>query len=1332
MNYTNLHGHTDMTNALLGFPDSVNKINEYIQTAYDLGLNGISITEHEGISSHVQAIKYYKEMNKDREFKLIFGNEIYLVDEQEDLDNRNPEIETRVPYYHFLLNALDEVGHKQIRELSARAWQRAYMNRGLMRKPTYYSDIEDIIKSNQGHIVSSSACLGSYLSKMILDWKLQNNDNIKIKIHTFITWCIDVFGKENFFFEMQPCKVDNVEQRTVNDTLLFLSNVYDIKVICTTDSHYLIKDKAFIHKTLLNSKEGDREVEAFYSTTYLMGEQELRDYFINCDYDNEIINKMFQNTNDICNRVQFYDFEHAPMIPQLPLDKIPSFQIQHRYKQYYEKYKEFNYYANIGNIYDSYFFYRIEKALYELVELKEKEISIYIERLDKEMHELRLVSEAFNDHMAGYYTSMSKIIDLIWDSDSFSMPARGSSAGFLVCYLLEITQIDPVPLGDYFPYWRHMSAERGLEIGDIDDDSQSSKKNIIIDSIKKYWHEDRVLNVATFSKLTSKTAIEKSCKGLGISDDVAGYLKSMIPIERGSIWSLNDCLFGDKEKGRKPVTAFVNEINKYEYLKESALGIEGLIINRGIHASGLLIGNEPYVNTISCMRSPKGVLCSCYDLHDAEYCGQTKVDMLTVAASDKIRKTMDLLIEHGYIEWQGSLKKTYWKYLHPDVLNYDNLEMWKMIKQIYSIFQFDTPVSVRALSQTNPTNVMDLSATNSLLRLMEQNGQENPLEKYTRYKENIQNWVQDCLDFGLNEQEMNIIKKYCSDSYMLADSQEKVMLISMDKNVSGFSLKDANKIRKAIAKKSSQVLEETKKMFFEACTKQGTRDVFADYVWNVMFAMSFGYSFSQLHSYSYSIIALQELNLNYFYPSIYWNTACLTVESSSEEAGYNEEQESKGGATNYGRIAKSIYKMKKFGVNILPPDINLSNISFTPIEKDNTIRFGLGGISGINQDIATDIISGRPYNSFEEFYNYHKNTQFPATNTNGESIQRKSMVTTSKFVKLIQAGCFDSLNIDRITAMKWLVYYENPPKQSLTMANINNAIKLGISLPKDLIKALQFKQYVLSKEFFYQQDPKYKSKKHYLVEPRFALRHLEKYYLADMKEDIDYYYEGNNLFVIDKSLEKVMAKDLSQLQTLLNEPEIIKDYNQRMLQNAYISLVKTEDINKWSFDSLAYYGNYGHELENINYEEYNLSNYANLPEYPIFELKSYGKREWRQYELSRICGVVLDKNDTKSMVDILTPENDVVVVKFNSGQYSYYNQTISEINEDGKKEILDGSFFKRGSLLMITGYRKGEDGFNAKNYKRSGYVHTVIKINKVYSNGELDLQTCRYNDEEND
>ena len=329
----------------------------------------------------------------------------------------------------------------------------------------------------------------------------------------------------------------------------------------------------------------------------------------------------------------------------------------------------------------------------------------------------------------------------------------------------------------------------------IDNDSEASKKKQIVNKMKEYFGEDKVLNVATFSKISSKTAIERACKGMGIGSDIAGYLKSLVPVNRGKVSKLKDCLTGPNS-----VKELVTEISKYPDLKEACLALEGVLLNRGTHAAGVIVCNTPYTDYISAMRSPDGTLETCYDLWDSEEAGCIKFDMLTTVCADKIHKTMDYLLEYGKIKWEGSLKATYYKWIHPNVINYDNKDMWAILPSIYSVFQFDTPISSKALSATHPQSVMDLSAANSLLRLMPDNADETPIDKYKRYKESHEAWVQDTISYGLTDGERDVLWEYLADAYGLADSQEKIMRLSMDPRVSGYGLKDANKLRKSIAK----------------------------------------------------------------------------------------------------------------------------------------------------------------------------------------------------------------------------------------------------------------------------------------------------------------------------------------------------------------------------------------------------------------------------------------------------------------------------------------------------------------------------------------------------
>ena len=1307
MTYFNNHNHTEDSNALLGFPDVLCRIPELIQTAYDLGLDGITITEHEGISSHIEALKYLegarKPQKKDgveqpplitRPFKLALGNEIYLLEEWEDEDNRNGE--TKHPYYHFVLTALDTEGHHQLRQLSTRAWLRAY-KQFIWRRPTYYSDLEEIIKPNQGHVIASTACLGSRIDKLLLANEID-------KVNLEVGRLVDIFGEGNLYIECQPSKEKGTDQSKVNNLLWQTAKYHKIPIIPTTDTHYIKKEDAIYHKVYLQSQEGDREVDDFYATAYLMSPDELREH-LKIDFTDEKIDQMFEWSRELGEKIGEYKIRHDPIIPQVPLDKIPNFEIKHLFEDYYGTYKNFGWYSNRDEIHERLFFSQIEDGLQVKVVGRGEPIEQYIARLNEEWTELRIISEQLSTSMPSYYSTMSFIIDLIWDVGSLAMPARGSGAGFLTCYLLDITQIDPVPLGDYFPSWRHLNHLRGVELPDIDNDSEASKKKLITQAIKDFFGHDRVLNVATFSKISSKTAIEKACRGLGISDDVAGYLKSLVPVNRGKVLSLKECIYGDEKKGIKPVYTLVNEMAKYPNLTKSCLKLEGLKTNRGQHAAGVIVCNEPYTNYIASIKSADGTDTTCYNLWDSEEASCIKFDMLSVVAADKIHKTLDYLLKYGKIEWQGSLKATYNKYIHPDVLEYDDPDMWAILPSIYSVFQFDTPISSKALSATKPKSVMDLSAANSLLRLMPDGADETPIDRYIRYKSNHQEWVNDTVAFGLNDEERECLWEYLADAYGLADSQEKIMRLSMDRRVSGYTLKEANKLRKSIAKKDEKLQAEAKAQFFEYGRKLGTREVFLDYIWNVVFAASMGYSFSQLHSYSYSIIALQELNLNWFYPRVYWNCACLSVEAS----GINEDGESNG-TTDYGEVAKAIYKMKQSNIEVAPPSANDSELDFTPREKDNTILFGLAGIAKINADIANQIISNRPYASFKDFYN--KNSY------------DGSLITNSKFVTLIKAGCFDEFEPNRIKVMKQYIVLSTPVKSELTMQNLPEIMRIKVKLPRELTAPYNFKRYVCSKQFLYGTHPQFRSKKLYWLDDK-ALRYFNTNCCNELQEGVDWFEQDDMTLVVDKAIEKLFKPVMEALKEYINRPEFIKEYNKCLYRAKYEDMIEVEDVNKWGFEACAYYPYGGHELSNLDLDRYNISRFEDLPEEPVFIEKSYGKRSWKQYDISAICGTVLARNDNNHLISILTPDNEVVNIKFNGGAYAHYKAQISEQGAEGKKIVRDKSWFERGSLIIVAGYRRGDD-FVAKKYKSSVFNHQVQKIDIVNEDGSAVIRSTRY------
>ena len=1298
--YTSLHVHSEYSSALLGFTDSIIHIKDALNWCYEHGLRGMSLSDHEGCSGFIEMEQAVNEMSLERPFQHIFANEIYLLSEQENELKDDPN--KRPYYWHFLLNCLDEEGIHMLYELSSRAWLRSYVYRGLRRRPTFYSDIEEIIGKNQGHIVGSSACLGGYLPHLIL------GDDIQ-KAKEFIGWGVKTFGKGNFFLECQPCLENNDEQIKVNKVLWQLHEELNIPIIVTTDAHYLEAKDRLIHKAYLASKDGGdtREADSFYMTAHLFSPSELRDALHIC-FDDDQIDVMFQTTNEIADRVQPFSLKKTTQVPALP--SLPEFKIVHKYKRYYPKYEYIDYFANSKDPYEQYYYYQVEKGLIKHEATHDIDLNKYLNQINTEMEQVKGLGDIF-DHqrMCDYFTVVQKVIDLIWsEGDSLVGIGRGSAGCYVTNFLLGITGIDPQreELTEFYPWWRFCSTARSDSIFDIDIDIESFQKEKIIKAIKDYFGERRVCQVVTWGRLSARTAIERACRGMGISMDVAGYLRSLVPVKRGAIYSLNDCLYGNEKKGRSKVPGFANELNKYPGLLDTALAFEGLIISSGVHAGALNVLKSDFTDTGALMVSPNGAIINQYDLHHGEYGGQLKFDLLSIDALCCIRSCLNLLLENKKIEWQGSLRKTYNHYLRYDVLEQDDKKMWSLLPTMVNAFQYDSRAGQDALRKVGAQNLIELTLANGLMRLAVPEG-EQPMDKYVRYRKDINEWYKDMTDYGIGTEEQEILKDLLSPYYGLMIAQATMMKVLMDERVCGFTLKQSDRARKAIAKKNAEAMAETEKLLYEKGTECGRSKAFLDYLWNVQIEMSKSYAFDFSHSHEYSTECLQELNLYYKFPKVYWNTAVITTQAQVED-----EREGSAVAINYGKIAQSIYKAKSNGIIVKAPSINNSGLAFTPREEDGSILFGLGAISGINNDVTSQILSNRPYTSFTDFYN--------------KNAYKGSLVTKSKFIQLIKAGCFDEFEPDRRIVMRQYFTLTTPNVTSLAMNNIGQIKAARIPIPKSIISPYNFRKYVCNKQFKYGNHPKFKSKTLYWLDQK-ALKYFENHCKSSMVEGVDYWFEDDRWIVVDKSLEKLLAPSIETLKDYINTPEFLDKFNKARAKQSMIESVDGLDVNRWSFQSCAFYSQ-EHELANVDLTKYSISHFSDLPEEPQFVERSFGKRSWKQFELSAICGVVIGRTDSHHLVTILTPDNEVVNVKMNDGAFAHYKAQLSTINPDGTKTVIEKSWLERGDLLICCGYRRGTDEFVTKKYKASIFPSQLMKITNI-NGSNIEIQTERYSEE---
>jgi len=1346
--FVHLHVHSEYSN--IRILDSINKIEDMITYVNKLGNLAMAITDHECLSSHVkflntvEKLKSKEKIHKD--FKPILGNEIYLVDEETMYEEMKEQGKTQ--FYHFILLAKDNEGHEQIRKLSTKAWKRMFNYKGIERVPTFYSDIEEIINECRGHLIVSSACLGGRLPNLILNLLQEENkekqEQIKDEIDYFINWCLDLFG-EDFYIELQPSLQQ--EQIDFNIMAIKIAKAYGIKWIVTTDAHYLTSKDREIHKAFLTSEEdsnGNREVDMFYSTTHFFTVDEI---FKNMDYlEIEDIEKAILNTKEITDKVKGYDFFAESIIPLRKLPKKSEwYSVNQKILDKYPYIKEL--YEDIENQH-TFLITQIFKGIEER-EIKKEKLDDVLERVNIECKEITGASKVKHQPMGAYLNTMQKNIDIIWEeAESFVGPGRGSANGYIINYLLGITQVNPLEQGVEMPHWRFMSAERP-DIFDIDIDYSSHKKDVVMDKIVKYYQSigGDAIRVCTFGTETSKSAILTGCRGLHINNDVALYLSSLVPIERGKVWSIHDCFYGDLDNGRKQVTEFRNMVSEYadKNLLNIILGIEGLINKRSTHACGVIILNEPITKHNSVMRSPSGELISAYELHDSEQVSNLKYDFLNTKTESMLQLTMEMLVKNNKIEWQGSLRKTYNKYLHPDVIDFKSKEMWAILckGEILSAFQFESSVGEQAIKLIQPQNLIDASNGNTVMRLMVDSG-EQPLEKFVRYKNNISEWYRDMKKFGLNKEQIKIMERHLLQDNGVCSSQERMMLLTMDSNIAGFGVIESNKLRKGVAKKQQKLIDDAKTMFFEWGKKANAPQILLDYIWNEQIALQLGYSFSILHAVAYTIILIQQLNLVYYYPPIYWNTAVLMVESGAvdRETCEDSDIEAKERTTNYGEIAKAIGKLQSKDINVSLPYINKAEQGFLPDEQNNEIIFGFKGIMKINNETAQTIMQNRPYKNLKDFHERLVLIKKETTLKTGKS-QMRSLVAEGQTIMLIKAGSFDKIeNKPREEILEDYLRLLNPSKTKLNSKDISKIAELGI-IPielKDELRFYNFREYLISMKKITDEQSKtiawHKIKDIYNDEDtEHANNFFLEHFANDMQEDKDYKYDDEGYLLValgtsrKGSFESVYKNKVVQLNKWITTEECIKTYTNIIFQNIKNQYMKG-NISSWEMESMSFYSKEsGHELANVNKEKYGIVDFYSLPEEPIvIGFTKYKGLQYPKFQLDRIIGTVLDRDKNKHSVTILTPEG-VVTLKFYSGQFSFYDKTISKdngIDDKGKtkKIILENGWFKRSELLLVTGFRRG-DIFKPKRYKNSIYQHSIQRIIEVKEDGTLILQSDR-------
>ena len=591
------------------------------------------------------------------------------------------------------------------------------------------------------------------------------------------------------------------------------------------------------------------------------------------------------------------------------------------------------------------------------------------------------------------------------------------------------------------------------------------------------------------------------------------------------------------------------------------------------------------------------------------------------------------------------------------------------------------------------------------------------------YKYPIMFWNCACLinDAGGNDEERALMHRELDVSNGLCITQEQFMKLVQLPECGGWDLQWADRLRKSIAKKNPKEYEALTAEFFKGIREKGCSERFCNYVWSVQIALSRGYGFNASHTLAYSIIALQEMNLAWKYPIVYWNTANLIVDSGGvqsfedeeveeaelevkQEVGIDEAEEDeeeweeaneveeiniedkkkkKTKSIDYGRVASIIGKMGNEGIKVSPPDINNSSFTFTPIAKDNKILYGLRGITRISVDKVNEIIAARPYSSMNDFLS-------------------KIKVNKIQMSNLIKAGAFDSIEgIAREDIMRKYLESIADKKQRLTLQNMQMLIN------KELIpEEMQF----YAKLFLFNKFLKTcKDGINYSLNEA-ALNFISNNFDSDLIED--------GTYILQKTWDNLYKKVMEPMRQYLkdNKDEMLAALN-KSLYDEVADKYAAGNISSWEMDSISFYY---HEHE-LAFAQPDFDDFFDLPEEPEVEYSFVGNngQEVKMYKLHRIIGTVIDKDKVRNTINLLTPTG-VVTVRIYKNQFALYDKQISEKDSEGVKKIVERSWLSRGTKLMIQGIRRGND-YIPKKTRKSIYP-VISKIIGVDENNNLILQ----------
>lgn len=901
--YVHLHNHTH--HSLL---DGLTKVPELVSRVKELGMNSVAITDHGTMSG---AIEFYKAAN-DEGIKPIIGIETYVA--ARTRFDKDPAKDK--PRYHLILLAMNNTGYQNLMQLASKAELE-----GKYYKPRV--DHELLEQYNEG-IIALSACAGGELGEL-----LRNDSYIEAK--EVAKWYQSVFG-DRYYLELQdhghpesPAPWD--VQVKINRHLEKLSEELSIPCVVTSDGHYLHHEDQDAHEILLCVGTG-----AYLSDEKRMS---LKDFELHVTDPKDIIERWgktnpeaVENTRRIAERCSVELELDRILIPTFPTPNGES------EKEFLDKLV----YRGMARRYYGISGEELDKLSNE--DVRKKLSDAQRERLDMEFGVLERMG--YN----GYFLIVQDFINWGKNQGIIFGPGRGSAAGSIIAYALNITDLDPLEYDLLFE--RFLNPDR-ISMPDVDIDIQDSRRDEVIAYCTEKYGSERVANIVTFGKMAARAAVRDVARVLQVPYAEADRLSKLIPAPvQGRHVPLSKSIVEDADlKAEYESNPTSKEVIDY------AMRLEGTIRNHGVHAAGVVIAPDDIVKYTPLEMAQKGVVSTQYSMGPVEELGLLKMDFLGLSNLTIINNALRII------------KKVYKTDIDINTLPLDDAKTYKLFQQgdTTGVFQLESAGMKRYLRELKPTKFDDIIAMVALYRP----GPMQFIDSFIRRKH--------------GEEEISYLhegmKNSLENTYGILVYQEQFMQIS--KEWCGFTGGQADTLRKAVGKKKIDLMKKVKPEFVEGAIKHGgaTKEM-AEKFWNQLEEFA-NYCFNKSHAACYGLISYWTAYLKAHYPDAFM-AALMTSDHD-----------------NIDRLAIEIAECRHMGIKVQNPDVNESFVEFAIVPGKSEIRFGMAAVKGVGVGVVEEILRARESGKFTSVEDFAKRVSSRKCN-------RKA------WESLIKTGAFDKFD----------------------------------------------------------------------------------------------------------------------------------------------------------------------------------------------------------------------------------------------------------------------------------------------------------------------------------